>query len=369
MIFTAPTNRKKMGRRGTAFGRCGLGRMTVLFAAVLGVSLLLVSSMSFAEDVDSDRWAPERDDVLNVKLGVGMPALNMTAKATRGDGTSTVDYLPNTSSKTFVGLGYRNLGFYISKSNPRSNDEITKHGSGDSTDLFLQLFGRTWTQQYFYQSYRGYYINNSSVIDPSLAPDTFLQRPDISTTHYGADFIYNFQPGNYSTGAAFSQSGRQLRSGGAWLGLASIHDHSFRASPQLLPTQVADNFAELATLQRGDLFHLSLGGGGGYTYTSDGHWFATGQFLLGVSAVYQNFETVQYRYSSYDFGTLGIGTLAAGYNGTNQSISIEVMADTSSYNLPAMELQISSQQVLIQYGYRFEGVSLPLADRWSAWLD
>jgi hypothetical protein len=337
----------------------------ILKTALTVLAALLLPRAGFADEAASDRWVQEQDDVLNIKIGEVSPSLAMKTTPVSGPDTG-VEFLPNTSSKTFLGVGYRNLGFTVSKGNPRSDSQVATYGSGDSTDITLQFFGRTWTQQYFYQSYQGYYIKNTAQIVPSAPPDYFIKRPDITTAHYGMNFIYNFQPANYSTAAAFNQSGHQLRSGGAWLAMGSLHNHVFRSNPQLLPSEVSAGFGELATLQRGDLLQLGFGGGGGYTLTSDGRWFISAQILLGLGGVYQNFETAEYDYHETAIGTLGNASLAGGFNGKNNYVTVQVLVDTANYKLPATGLQLSSQQAVFQYGHRFAEVSLPWADRVSA---
>lgn len=331
---------------------------------------MAVPWLCYAED-SANRWAADAPDVLNYKIGYLNPSLRMNTRT--GSGTSAednpVDFNPPNLTKLFFGLSYRNLGAALSFSTPQSPEDQAKYGSGTALDLQVNLYGEKLTQQYFYQSYNGYYIGNSGTIDPSLPDNTYIKRPDIHTQHYGANFIYNFQPEKYSMAVAYDQTGRQTEKGGAWLAELGVHNHRFSANPHLLPATIAPKFGELATLESGDIFQASLLGGYGYTFPFFENWYVSAQVLFGFGAAYQQFETDDYVYKRSGSSSVGAGTFALGYNGKNDYFIMEAWSDSYTYDLPDMKLQITSQQVSIHYGHRLREMNIPILNTVSSWLD
>jgi hypothetical protein len=354
-------------------------RLTVLRRVVVALSTVLLGLSASAQiqpsgsevvgEHSGDRWISDPLDVLNFKVGFLEPSLLMNTTSGSNTDLTSVKFNPSSTSKLFVGFNYRHLGVTLSQSNQRTRSESEKFGAGDSTDVLFQFFGRTWTQQYFYQSYRGYYINNTATIDPSQPSGTYIQRPDLKTAHYGVNLLYNFQPGRFSPGAAFNQTGRQLESGGAWLAMLSLHNHKVSGDPQLLPTNVAGAYKELATIQQADLLQVGAAVGAGYTWVIWDGFYLSGQFMFGGGLVHQRFETADIIYTDNGTSTVSNVLFSTGYNGTNNYFVISAIVDGSNYPLPSMNLQLSSNQAVIAYGHRFNEVSLPWLDRWSAYLD
>jgi hypothetical protein len=331
--------------------------------------ILLVLILSSVSAFAGDRWEPDNQDVINFKLGLLGQSLNLGFKPADKDDAANVNYLPSPYTKSFVALGYRNLGLYLSVKNPSRADDKNKYGNSESTDFQLSFFGRRWTQAYFYQIYKGYYIENSAQINPVLAPETFLQRDDLKTIHYGGSFIYNFQPENYSIGASYAQSGRQIESGGAWLAMAGIHNHSLRGNSQFIPTQVSAKYGELSSLESEDIMQASIAGGGGYNWSFWQGGYVAFQALIGVGSAYEHFETADAYYDRWAPGYVANAMVSFGYNGKDNYLVITSASDTSTYNLNTLSIELNSTQYSLHYGHRFSGMDLPLFNKFSAWFD
>lgn len=325
-----------------------------------------------AEDSSSSHWNADKPDVLNLKIGYLGPTLNMdvrTGSSSSDPNDIPIHFQPSPLSKTFLGVSYRNLGATLSFSNRQSASDTDKYGSGTALDFQVSLYGVHLTQQYFYQTYDNYYISNTSKVDPSYPENQYIKRPDIKTQHYGANFIYNFQPERYSMAVAFDQSGRQTESGGAWLASVGIHNHRFSSNPQLIPTIVAPKFGELATLQQGDIFQLNISGGGGYTWVLGNDWYFSGQLLFGAGYAYQKFETAENYYTKSAINQAGAAMISYGYNGKNNYFFFQAGSDSYTYDLPSLKMQITSQSASLYYGHRFDEIDVPFLNKASGWLD
>lgn len=337
---------------------------------VLSLVAAFAVSAKAAEAVEADRWTPDEPDVLNVKVGFLSPSFRLGTES-RVDGVlgSEVQFEPPSVSKNFIGLGYRNLGATLKWGGRQNEDSISKYGDGSSLDFQFNLYGRKLTQQYFYQNYSGYYVLNTPSVDPAYPVDKYIQRPDLSTRHYGVNFIYNFHPEQYSRAVSFDQSGRQVRSGGAWLASLGLHNHAFSANPQLIPGGVASKYGELATLQKGDILQASLSGGGGFTWVFFEGLTISGEVLLGYGLAYENFETETHYYRRTAGSLNSNVNLSFGYNGRDNYVFMQVGADNYTYDLPDLSLRATSQQASFSYGYRFREMNVPVLNTVSGWLD
>lgn len=334
------------------------------------VILTLLASAGSVFAVEADRWTPDEPDVLNLKFGFLSPSFRMSTKSTIGDGKgSEVEFAPPPLTKLFVGVGYRNLGAAVSWSGGQDKGSSSMYGSGSGLDLLLTAYGRTLTQQYFYQAYSGYYVSNTQAVEPTTPIGSYIQRPDLSTTHYGANFIYNFQPERYSRAVAFDQSGHQFQEGGAWLAMLGVHNHTFSSNPQLLPSQVSAKYGELATLQKGDIMQVNLSGGGGYTWAFETRYTLSAELLIGVGVAQENFETAEYVYRKSAFNINSNVNFSVGYNGIDNYWIVQAGADAYTYELPDLSLRMSSDRTSFHYGHRFREINAPLLNTLSNWLD
>lgn len=333
------------------------------------VALLLSLPLSAFADDSNTRWISDSQDTLNVKFGYLNPSLQFeTQSSVSGGDPSQVNYSPSQISKSFVAATYRNIGAYLSWSYPQSSDTVQKYGASQAVDFQLNFFGQKITQQYFYQTYKGYSVTNTSTIDPTFPADQYMKLPEMRTQHYGANFIYNFQPERYSLSVAYDQTGHQKESGGAWLAALGVHSHSF-STDGLLPVDVAANYGELANLQSGRLSQISISGGGGYNWVFGKSWYVGGQLLAGFGRAKQSFETREAYYERYASVTPSSAFVSFGYNGEKSYFVIQASYDASTYSLPDMDVRITSNQTWVHYGYRFGGVDIPFLNPVSAWFD
>lgn len=330
------------------------------------VSLAALPVFAFAQN----RWEAESKDTLHLRGGFLSPSLTVALEpSSKASEQNRVNYAPSPVTQNFLAFGYRNVGASLIFSNKQSELDQLRYGKNTSIDFQVNFFGEKMMQQYFYQQYQGYYITNTGSVDPSLPGNTYIQRPDINTNRYGANFIYSFRPDKYSLGVVYNQNGWQVESGGSWLASAALQNHRFTNSHRLLPATVASQYGELATLQKGDLIRATGGFGGGYNWVFADRWFIGAQAILSYGLVYQNFETEEAYYKEWTGGVGGISFLAVGYNGDKHVFVVRATNDNSNYELPDLKMSITSMQTSVYYGYRFDGVDIPVLNTVSGWLD
>lgn len=329
---------------------------------------LLVALPVFA--LAQNRWEAEPEDTLHLRVGSQQPSLTLTLEpSSNATAQNKVHYAPSPVNQNFLALGYRNVGASLFFSNRQSDEDQLRYGKNTSLDFQLNFFGKKLTHQYFFQQYQGYHITNSGDVDPSYPANTYIQRPDINTKRFGASYIYSFRPDKYSLGVVYNQNGWQIESGGSWLASGSLQNHQFSNGSRILPATVAPSYKELATLQKGDLIRASMGFGGGYNWVFAERWFLSAQVIVSYGLIYQNFETEEAYYKEWTGALGGISSISLGYNGVRHVFSVRAFNDNSNYDLPDLKMAMAATQTSIYYGYRFDGVDIPVLNTVSGWLD
>lgn len=143
--------------------------------------LILVVVAAFAvraeavSHVAAERWTADEPDVLNLKFGFMTPSFRLSTESrVESAAGSEVEFSPPSASKNFIGMGYRNLGATIQWGGRQSEDSNRQYGDGSSFDVQATLYGQRLTQQYFYQNYSGYYVENTSTVDPAFPVNAFI---------------------------------------------------------------------------------------------------------------------------------------------------------------------------------------------------
>ncbi|MCB0369119.1 MAG: DUF4421 family protein [Bdellovibrionales bacterium] len=316
-------------------------------------------------------WSKQPDDNLKVEFGIKTPVLSYDIKAPSDISSSQLKYKPNTNSKTALGFSYRNIGLSISGNNPTSEDSNNKYGKTSSTDFQLRFFGKR-TYEFFYQTYSGYYIENSSEIDPSYSnTDIKIQRSDIKTKNYGFNLYWNLDDKDFSQAVAYDQLGVQKESawGLSWLLHAS--QSSIESDSTLIPdtSPIKSSFGSVADIK--DLHRNSLAGGIGIGGILSYHnFYLASLFALGLGYQSFNYQTINSTGgSSTDTGTYASFRASLGYNGQKNIFGVQLLNDSVNTNILKGQITGVTTEAKIFYAYRFEGVDISFLNYLSSWFD
>jgi len=141
-------------------------------------------------------------------------------------------------------------------------------GTTKSRDFQLTLIGRKVITDLNYQSYKGFYVYNTSDFRANEnSNDTIVVRPDINVTSFGINTFYVFNSEKYSLRGAFSFTDVQKKSAGSFMAgiyhshvVFSSNDSSFIRYPFI------NNFSPaLSTINQ--VSQISAGVNGGYGHT------------------------------------------------------------------------------------------------------
>jgi hypothetical protein len=314
-------------------------------------------------------WSKQKNDVLKVQLGIVAPRYNFEVHAPPDISSSLAKFEPNTPSKTALNLSYRNLGATISVANSPTEESRANLGTSSSTDLQLRFFGKR-TYEFFYQSYKGYYVVNSVDLDPSYASlSSRIQRPDIKTSNYGLNFYWNLDDKDYSQAVAFEQAGRQKDS--SW-GLSWFF-HGSRSqivgeSP-FIPGTAASSFGTLASVDSVARTTGAVGIGIGGILTAM-NFYMTGFVAVGPGLQYLSVkgDNIPEANSSVT-GSYASARIGVGYNGEKNVVGLQLLSDGVTSKIAGGEINGSTLALSLFYAYRFDGVDLPVLNVMSGWVD
>lgn len=327
------------------------------------IGILLLRSWSFEGATLEESDLQRREGELKVELGLIVPRYDFELVAPGGVSNKSARFQPFNPSRTSLSLGYRNLSAAISLPNPEPDSEERIYGRTRSTDLRFRFFGRH-TYEVFYQSYRGYYLDNSGELDPAYVNrKEKLTRTDIRTSNWGGTYYYSWHEADFSQAVAFDQIVLAPKSGwgASWFTHAS---HSgVRASGPLIPAASASQFGLYGAFEDLERTSLAAGLALGGLYTK-ARFYLTSFLALGLG--YQSFQA--------NFGSLGRRRfdsggsyssvrLGLGYNGETHVMGAQLIGDHLATSFADGEIRGNALELKFFYAYRLQDVKIGFLDR------
>lgn len=294
------------------------------------------------------------DKQMSVKLGLSIPTFNMAIRPTTSANLESLEYVPHARTFTYLSVAYDWWGFSVSSANPTEDSEDRLKGSTEGRDWQFRFNFEKTSYEFFYQTYKGYYLSQHEVAFPRGANDPYLQFPDLRTEHFGANFIYNWNPTDFSLTAVMDQNERQTQSSWAWLLGASVHGMRFANPTSFVPPNVVGNFPELDQVRSGRLYSVLAGAGVG------GVWVPFDRFFLaGVAMTYYGMEMQKIESTGGDINYSGTTTkthvkMSMGYNGDRWISGFAANTDAAKYNIRGTEIDFTNILVQMYVGRRFD---------------
>ncbi len=326
--------------------------------------LLLFGNSGFAKN-----WDKAPDDQLRTRIGIIIPSYSFKVQSSENELGKKLTYSPNASSLSVVGLDYRNISLGVGSANATEAKDDLNKGTSKSFDVQLRFFGKK-TFEVLYQSYTGFYIEESELISSSYQNTSLRYKlPDLKTQSLVFNWSYNFDYDDFDLAVGLNQSGRQLESGWARFLIASLNSSQISNSSSILPTAIRNNYGDFYNIRefRNTSANIGLGVGGTAVATS---YFASAYFALGVGlqSIKTKSETEETTakiltgtYTSFRFST--------GYNGIKHQLTVGLIADDFGTTVLKSQVNTTSIEGSIRYAYKWDGVDLPLANKISAWFD
>ncbi|MFM7431573.1 MAG: DUF4421 family protein [Flammeovirgaceae bacterium] len=251
-----------------------------------------------------------------------------------------------------VGLGFGlyifEIGAEITFAIPLAAEREALFGKTKATDLQLNLLGKTWGLDVFYQNYNGFYFNDSN----EAAGLPFPLRPDIVTRNLGFNGLYSFNR-KFSLRSAYNFSERQRRSTGSFILTGTLNFYSLKGDSAIYSTRYYSRFGASTAFTELDMSTFSVSPG--YTYTLViKRFFVNAAFSVGPAL-----HWVDYQVSGKDLSISRLDSfldirVGVGYNGNRFFARVNFVAQARSVKFEEIQFVNSSNTFKLLVGYRFK---------------
>ncbi len=200
-----------------------------------------------------------------------------------GKSEKVLSYRPNENLNLGFGFNYKFVGLNLAFDLPFINNDDNKYGHTSIFDLQLTVFAPTFGLNTYYQTYKGFYIDDPQKGNPNWTEKmAYPQRPDLRTVNAGAEFYYIFNHKRFSQRATFVQNERQKRSAGSWLAGSYLNLFSAKADSSFLPKHLHHTIERNQDAQNVTLWHGGISGGYIHTFVIKKYFYITLSAELGI---------------------------------------------------------------------------------------
>jgi hypothetical protein len=268
-----------------------------------------------------------------------------------GDGRK-ISYKSNKPYSLGVGLYLFELGFELAFAVPMNEQDKRVYGQSKARDLQLNILGKKWGGDLFFQKYSGFYIDDPALKIP--LGGSYPQRSDITTKNLGVTLNYTFNYKKFSFRSAYNYAERQLRSSGSFLLFGSFSRFKTAGDSAILGESYADEFGTDSNIRGIKLTSLSVAPGYTYSVIYKG-FFLNGMLAIGPSHSWLNY-TMDTGETKYDikFDAFLAARLGLGYNGDRFFGGLSFMSQGQRAKLDHVQLNSSNGVFKIMIGYRFK---------------
>jgi hypothetical protein len=331
------------------------------------VLLVLLLSICIAKPLYAQDWLPSflQDDldtmhVVSYSNELTMRMLLMNRELTfrlrdRENRNARVSYSPNRQFSFGVGAIYANIGGTLSVQIARNQARrAERFGDTDFFDIQLNGYGPKVGADLNIQSYRGFYINNPTIVEPDWqSGQPFPQRPDLRVLNTGLNVYYIHNHSHFSYQAAFINTKQQIKSAGSFLVMISINGLTYEADTTLVTDPDSKGFTGYTDIRQGQFFAISAMPGYAYTRAYK-NFYATAALNMGVGPQYQRYARAEGAFTNRLANTLRInGRLAGGYNGKKFIAGVSLVIDHSDARVENLVFDAIAHNVRGFIGYRF----------------
>ena len=266
-------------------------------------------------------------------------------------GEEKLQYSPNVQWRYGAGVSVYNFALYYIANIPGDNmmqDEET-HGKSNGLDILVHYYIRNFGIDFAFQRYEGFYLDEQ---DPSKASGVRYLFPDMRSMNFGVNFYYLLSGDRYSMSAAYDQRERQLKSGGSFVIMASLHYFTIKNDGSIIPLPYSTQAADVAGFEGGRFFTASVGPGYGYTVVMS-KFFISPAFFFGTGGQYRDYTVATGDEQNFRVPLKINWRMILGYNGDNVIAGFRFLVDFTMVGLQDAQLQAYTLEGTIFAGMRF----------------
>jgi hypothetical protein len=267
------------------------------------------------------------------------------------DDQSVITYKPNSSYSFGLGVYLFELGAELAFAVPLEEQSITRFGKSRARDVQLNVLGKKWGVDAFYQKYNGFYITDSNTEIPD--GEVYPQRPDIVSRNIGLTGNYVFNNQKFSFRSAYNFAERQVFSKGSFVVFSGISGFKVEADSSILDNAQRAVFGNDVAFKK--LSYLTLSMAPGYTYSIVfKSFFLNAMLSVGPAhhwiAYQRDGETDRKDTALNSFVAARIGL---GYNGQRIFGGISFLTQGSNVKFEDVRFSNNNGTFKILLGYRF----------------
>jgi hypothetical protein len=260
-------------------------------------------------------------------------------------------FKPNNSYSFGMGMYLFEVGFELAFAIPIDEKSKAIYGDSHARDVQLNVLGKKWGADAFYQRYRGFYVTDSEnkIIDNNPYP----QRPDIISRNFGVTGSYVFNNQRFSFRSAYNYAERQVFSKGSFLVATTTSSFRIEADSSILNESQKLAFGENVSFT--NLRYVTFSIAPGYTYSIVfNNFFLNGALLIGPSQnwIKYKLEGGESKNDSRINSFIG-ARLSLGYNGERVFGGISFLSQGSIVKFEDVSFSNNNGSFKILIGYRF----------------
>ncbi len=263
---------------------------------------------------------------------------------------SKLTYKPNNAVGLGFGLYVFEIGVEITFAVPIAAEREALFGRTKATDLQINLLGKTWGLDVFYQNYNGFYVNDSNVTIGEGLP--YPQRPDINTRNLGINGLYSFNK-KFSLRSAYNFSERQRRSAGSFILTGTMNFYSVNGDSAIYSKKYYSQFGAATAFTELGMNTFSISPGYTYTFVVR-NFFVNGSISVGPALHWVNYQVVSKEISSSLLNSFVDLRLGIGYNGKRFFTGFNFVLQSRSAKFEGIQFVNSSNTFKLLFGYRFK---------------
>lgn len=260
-------------------------------------------------------------------------------------------FKPNNTYSFGVGLYLFELGFELAFAIPIDEKSRYIYGHSDARDLQLNVLGKAWGLDAFYQKYSGFYITDKG--NEPEAGEPYPQRPDIDSRNFGFTGNYVFNNQRFSFRSVYNFAERQLKSKGSLLLFASVRSFRLSADSSILSGQQRQVFGDDVSFRQ--LRYTTFSIAPGYTYSMIyKNFFLNGSLAVGPAHhwIYYQLGTGVSR-NEIAINTFVSARIGIGYNGNRIFGGITFFSQGSIVKFEDVQFSNNNGSFKMLMGYRF----------------
>ena len=294
--------------------------LALFLCIVLGSSAFADSSKKEESTTNIESYK----DSLHLRPFFLFPSLELKIQDTKSSNdTHKLTYKPNTMINIGADVSWKGWGLSYSVGIlPIPGMDADKYGKTDYLDFqFYYYFGK-FNIDVFYQNYTGYYLADNDGKSINV-------RSDVQAMNTGINLMYVFSD-SYSFRSSFTQTERQIKSGGSFILMMSCNYFSINSSHSLIPPDNESLYGKSSGYRRG--YYPSVIFSAGYSYTQILHdrWYLTLSLLVGGGWMYQMYDVSAGNIKEHSLCSKYNNRLAFGYNGESYFFGLLSVIDLHS---------------------------------------